>query len=207
MVLSVICCLQSRSVDKQHAVINYDHKTDEHMVKDLGSLNGVSEGSCDYLPQCTVLKENWPLCFQNCVPEPGTTPPPHHHHRVLEKGTTSRNIVIRKLETANLQFFLLSFYRSIFYFPPFTARLLLCSLFPLSSSERSPSLFSSRFFGGSNCNQTNQSRTELKSSVTYFSCSVIIFFIQLRLMTLQYVVNYNSRLDLTFFPASLKATW
>lgn len=35
--------LQSRSVDKQHAVINYEHNADEHMVKDLGSLNGVSE--------------------------------------------------------------------------------------------------------------------------------------------------------------------
>ncbi|XP_054988613.1 centrosomal protein of 170 kDa protein B isoform X1 [Sorex araneus] len=32
--------LQSRSVDKQHAVINYDHDQDEHWVKDLGSLNG-----------------------------------------------------------------------------------------------------------------------------------------------------------------------
>ncbi|XP_045153804.1 centrosomal protein of 170 kDa isoform X6 [Echinops telfairi] len=32
--------LQSRSVDKQHAVINYDDSTDEHLVKDLGSLNG-----------------------------------------------------------------------------------------------------------------------------------------------------------------------
>ncbi|XP_060938500.1 centrosomal protein of 170 kDa protein B [Limanda limanda] len=32
--------LQSRSVDKQHAVINYEPKTDEHIVKDLGSLNG-----------------------------------------------------------------------------------------------------------------------------------------------------------------------
>ncbi|KAF4083885.1 hypothetical protein AMELA_G00122480 [Ameiurus melas] len=32
--------LQSRSVDKQHAVINYDPTTDEHLVKDLGSLNG-----------------------------------------------------------------------------------------------------------------------------------------------------------------------
>ncbi|XP_066550372.1 centrosomal protein of 170 kDa protein B isoform X2 [Amia ocellicauda] len=32
--------LQSRSVDKQHAVINYDLATDEHLVKDLGSLNG-----------------------------------------------------------------------------------------------------------------------------------------------------------------------
>ncbi|RXM35351.1 Centrosomal protein of 170 kDa [Acipenser ruthenus] len=30
----------SRSVDKQHAVINYDSATDEHKVKDLGSLNG-----------------------------------------------------------------------------------------------------------------------------------------------------------------------
>lgn len=38
--------LQSRSVDKQHAVINYKDATDEHMVKDLGSLNGVSESAC-----------------------------------------------------------------------------------------------------------------------------------------------------------------
>lgn len=35
--------LQSRSVDKQHAVINYEPTTDEHKVKDLGSLNGVTE--------------------------------------------------------------------------------------------------------------------------------------------------------------------
>uniref|UniRef100_A0A1A8DZZ0 Centrosomal protein 170a n=1 Tax=Nothobranchius kadleci TaxID=1051664 RepID=A0A1A8DZZ0_NOTKA len=32
--------LQSRSVDKQHAVINYEAGKDEHKVKDLGSLNG-----------------------------------------------------------------------------------------------------------------------------------------------------------------------
>ncbi|XP_011490386.1 centrosomal protein of 170 kDa protein B isoform X2 [Oryzias latipes] len=32
--------LQSRSVDKQHAVLNYNPATDEHLVKDLGSLNG-----------------------------------------------------------------------------------------------------------------------------------------------------------------------
>lgn len=42
--------LQSRSVDKQHAVINYDPNTDEHMVKDLGSLNGVSKSSPLILP-------------------------------------------------------------------------------------------------------------------------------------------------------------
>ena len=29
-------------MDKQHAVINYEAGTDEHKVKDLGSLNGVS---------------------------------------------------------------------------------------------------------------------------------------------------------------------
>lgn len=29
-------------MDKQHAVINYEPDTDEHKVKDLGSLNGVS---------------------------------------------------------------------------------------------------------------------------------------------------------------------
>lgn len=34
--------MQSRSVDKQHAVINYEPNADEHKVKDLGSLNGVS---------------------------------------------------------------------------------------------------------------------------------------------------------------------
>lgn len=28
-------------MDKQHAVINYNLATDEHLVKDLGSLNGV----------------------------------------------------------------------------------------------------------------------------------------------------------------------
>ncbi|XP_077444096.1 centrosomal protein of 170 kDa protein B [Stigmatopora argus] len=32
--------LQSRSVDKQHAVINYNPTGDQHLVKDLGSLNG-----------------------------------------------------------------------------------------------------------------------------------------------------------------------
>lgn len=42
-------------MDKQHAVINYDHNADEHMVKDLGSLNGVSES--ENLPRCAVLKE------------------------------------------------------------------------------------------------------------------------------------------------------
>lgn len=29
-------------MDKQHAVVNYEPNADEHKVKDLGSLNGVS---------------------------------------------------------------------------------------------------------------------------------------------------------------------
>lgn len=40
--------LKSRSVDKQHAVVNYEPNADEHKVKDLGSLNGVS--ACLPLP-------------------------------------------------------------------------------------------------------------------------------------------------------------
>lgn len=49
--------LQSRSVDKQHAVINYDSATDEHLVKDLGSLNGVSSECFIYtlVRQCPCL--------------------------------------------------------------------------------------------------------------------------------------------------------
>lgn len=40
--------LQSRSVDKQHAVINYESSSDEHKVKDLGSLNGVSNSKSEW---------------------------------------------------------------------------------------------------------------------------------------------------------------
>lgn len=47
----VYFCLKSRSVDKQHAVINYEAGTDEHKVKDLGSLNGVSTQSGIYKPE------------------------------------------------------------------------------------------------------------------------------------------------------------
>lgn len=39
-------------MDKQHAVINYEPNADEHKVKDLGSLNGVSVGlpHLDFVP-------------------------------------------------------------------------------------------------------------------------------------------------------------
>ena len=43
MLISGCLVLQTRSVDKQHAVLNYHTASDEHMVKDLGSLNGVSQ--------------------------------------------------------------------------------------------------------------------------------------------------------------------
>lgn len=42
-------------MDKQHAVINYEPASDEHKVKDLGSLNGVSK-----MP---LVSDNEPLCF------------------------------------------------------------------------------------------------------------------------------------------------
>ncbi|XP_035494234.1 centrosomal protein of 170 kDa isoform X1 [Scophthalmus maximus] len=46
--------LQSRSVDKQHAVINYEPNTDEHKVKDLGSLNGTFVNDVRILEQIYV---------------------------------------------------------------------------------------------------------------------------------------------------------
>lgn len=52
----VYFCLKSRSVDKQHAVINYEAGTDEHKVKDLGSLNGVSTQSSIYKTEDKRIK-------------------------------------------------------------------------------------------------------------------------------------------------------
>ncbi|XP_075718725.1 centrosomal protein of 170 kDa isoform X3 [Rhinoderma darwinii] len=46
--------LQSRSVDKQHAVINYEASSDEHLVKDLGSLNGTFVND-DRIPEQTYV--------------------------------------------------------------------------------------------------------------------------------------------------------
>uniref|UniRef100_A0A671LHM6 FHA domain-containing protein n=1 Tax=Sinocyclocheilus anshuiensis TaxID=1608454 RepID=A0A671LHM6_9TELE len=46
--------LQSRSVDKQHAVINYESSSDEHKVKDLGSLNGVSKRENNGVVLCSL---------------------------------------------------------------------------------------------------------------------------------------------------------
>ncbi|XP_063773810.1 centrosomal protein of 170 kDa isoform X2 [Pseudophryne corroboree] len=46
--------LQSRSVDKQHAVINYEPSTDEHLVKDLGSLNGTFVNDIRILEQTYI---------------------------------------------------------------------------------------------------------------------------------------------------------
>lgn len=57
--ISLWFCLQSRSVDKQHAVINYEPGTDEHKVKDLGSLNGVrmQMKEINTTTQCTKLTQ------------------------------------------------------------------------------------------------------------------------------------------------------
>ncbi|KAK2855784.1 hypothetical protein Q5P01_004519 [Channa striata] len=56
--------LQSRSVDKQHAVINYNAATDEHLVKDLGSLNGTFVNDLR-IPDQTYIT----LKLQHKVPE------------------------------------------------------------------------------------------------------------------------------------------
>ena len=53
----VCFCLKSRSVDKQHAVINYEAGADEHKVKDLGSLNGVSAHTGKKANKSEVRKE------------------------------------------------------------------------------------------------------------------------------------------------------
>ncbi|XP_045903865.1 centrosomal protein of 170 kDa isoform X1 [Micropterus dolomieu] len=56
--------LQSRSVDKQHAVINYEPNRDEHKVKDLGSLNGTFVNDVRIQEQIYVtLKMNDKLRF------------------------------------------------------------------------------------------------------------------------------------------------
>lgn len=61
--------LQSRSVDKQHAVVNYDPATDEHMVKDLGSLNGVS----------LIMSPAYKLNKGSSQPQPSLEGPEHHY--------------------------------------------------------------------------------------------------------------------------------
>ncbi|KAI4573204.1 hypothetical protein MJG53_013042 [Ovis ammon polii x Ovis aries] len=85
--------LQSRSVDKQHAVINYDQDRDEHWVKDLGSLNGTFVNDVRIPDQRYVtLKLNDVIRFGYDI-LPGPHPPPrplhpHGHRRpvILEAG-------------------------------------------------------------------------------------------------------------------------
>ncbi|KAK5618033.1 hypothetical protein CRENBAI_023193 [Crenichthys baileyi] len=64
--------LQSRSVDKQHAVINYDPNKDEHMVKDLGSLNGtfvnelrIPDQEYVYLKLSDVIRFGYDILFHS----------------------------------------------------------------------------------------------------------------------------------------------
>ncbi|GAA6085530.1 centrosomal protein of 170 kDa protein B isoform X2 [Tachysurus ichikawai] len=70
--------LQSRSVDKQHAVINYNAATDEHLVKDLGSLNGtfvndlrIPDQTYITLKLSDIVRFGYDilLCIQHRVPE------------------------------------------------------------------------------------------------------------------------------------------
>lgn len=85
MVTAFALLLQSRSVDKQHAVINYKDATDEHMVKDLGSLNGVSE---------SVSGVTLPASARGDTKLPGdkaSAPPP----RLAPQMGASRNVASR----------------------------------------------------------------------------------------------------------------
>ncbi|XDC84783.1 hypothetical protein R6Z07F_015956 [Ovis aries] len=74
--------LQSRSVDKQHAVINYDQDRDEHWVKDLGSLNGTFVNDVRIPDQRYVtLKLNDVIRFgYDILPGPHPPPRPLHPH-------------------------------------------------------------------------------------------------------------------------------
>lgn len=123
-----------------------------------GQLERGEPESRDYLPQCTAVKEP---AFVLPI-SPGAQSPPFC---VPGTGTTSRNIVIRKLETVDPPFF------SQFLSDFGPAPLLLCSgIFPLSSGGRKPFIPLIKVsLEGVDGNRTNQSRTaELKSSVPFF---------------------------------------
>lgn len=144
--------LQSRSVDKQHAVINYNPNTDEHMVKDLGSLNGVSESAFGFMPQSVEI-ESYLKTHKSTK-----LPPLSGSHRW---GATSRNMAIRTQETFYSAFLDSSFLSPLFFH---------CSgasLLHHNPGEiqglavgENHSLFSVNVsFGLCNCSQINQSRT------------------------------------------------
>ncbi|KAJ3612989.1 hypothetical protein NHX12_019246 [Muraenolepis orangiensis] len=72
----------SRSVDKQHAVINYDPDTDEHTVMDLGSLNGtfvndlrIQQQTYKTLKLSDVIRFGYDILYKNqhTVPEEALT--------------------------------------------------------------------------------------------------------------------------------------
>lgn len=134
--------LQSRSVDKQHAVINYDTNTDEHMVKDLGSLNGVSESISRVSLPASAPSDKGAGHWQ------GSLKTPVHNNSQSTKylsvcqrlGTVGRTVVIRRLDfPAGLDplFFLPILSVSLCTPPslsPFTALLPLhCTIIPMKS--------------------------------------------------------------------------
>ncbi|MEQ2248866.1 hypothetical protein ILYODFUR_023369 [Ilyodon furcidens] len=80
--------LQSRSVDKQHAVINYNLTTDEHLVKDLGSLNGTFVNDLRIPDQTYItLKLSDIIRFgYDILPRITVSASAHSHVYVLEKS-------------------------------------------------------------------------------------------------------------------------
>ncbi|MCJ8744070.1 hypothetical protein PDJAM_G00102190 [Pangasius djambal] len=76
MINGIKSCTKSRSVDKQHAVINYNAATDEHLVKDLGSLNGtfvndlrIPDQTYITLKLSDVVRFGYDILHQHRVPE------------------------------------------------------------------------------------------------------------------------------------------
>ncbi|EPQ17785.1 Centrosomal protein of 170 kDa [Myotis brandtii] len=82
--------LQSRSVDKQHAVINYDASADEHLVKDLGSLNGTFVNDHEkftiqlQLSQKSSEPESSKSACAKSVDSKVADPPPEAQHKATE---------------------------------------------------------------------------------------------------------------------------
>lgn len=123
------------------------------MVKDLGSLNGVSE---------SLLK----TCLSaQCEKEPALVLPIGPRAESPPPCVQGRGPQVVALSSGKWK---------PWFGPTVAAALPLCSgIFPLFSSERKPVIVPIKVFRGSNCSRTNQSRTaELES------CPAFLFSVQ-----------------------------
>uniref|UniRef100_A0A8C1HEG4 Centrosomal protein 170Ab n=1 Tax=Cyprinus carpio carpio TaxID=630221 RepID=A0A8C1HEG4_CYPCA len=101
--------LQSRSVDKQHAVINYEVATDEHKVKDLGSLNGtfvndvrIQEQQYITLKMGDMLRFGYDILSDLHVPEEALKVIKIHKHSKSYMYSSLPNSKYLKLSTGDI---------------------------------------------------------------------------------------------------------